>query len=269
MPKMAGKLDAERFTQLDMILGFARQGRDSLRGLETAVEFAAKLGELDGSKGLKRAIETLRSHSAGAEMDWDLILRMWNSWFDRIVDAYGKPTRAARQESLRKLDEDFRVLKATAEDTASLERAILGDRRKALSERFGQLTLAVISPLAGVKLVLEIEDRATMTFELDKVACALAAYGADHGSHPAKLAELEPKLLRQLPKDIFNDSDLHYRREGKGYLLYSVGSNGRDDGGRGIEYGQRSAESLEKGWDDLVVHMPATVRPATRSGPER
>ena len=212
------------------------------------MERGAEFEELNGSKELKRSIQALRRHSAGAEIDWDLILRMWNSWFDRIVDAYRKPTRAGRQEAMRRLDDDFRVLKATAGDTALLERSLLGDRRKALSERLGQVTLVVFSPLGGAQGVLE--DRATMTFELDKLAFALAAYCADHGSYPAKLADLEPKFVRKVPKDIFNDSDSHFRREGKGYLLYSVGSNGRDDGGRGFENGRRADQNVKNDWDD-------------------
>ena len=44
---------------------------------------------------------------------------------------------------------------------------------------------------------------------------------------------ISPKYAAKIPQDVFSDGDLHYRREGNGYLLYSVGMNGRDDGGRG------------------------------------
>ena len=56
-----------------------------------------------------------------------------------------------------------------------------------------------------------------------------------------------------MPKDIFNnDADLHYLRKGNGYLLYSVGDNGKDDGGKG-----RDDAKNGEGWDDLVVRMSA------------
>ncbi len=74
-----------------------------------------------------------------------------------------------------------------------------------------------------------------MRFELDKLGFALAAYRADHGAYPAKLADLTPNYVAEVPKDIFNDSELHYRLEGKGYLLYSVGVNGKDDGAKSYE----------------------------------
>ena len=73
-----------------------------------------------------------------------------------------------------------------------------------------------------------------MQFDLTRLAFALAAYHADHGTYPAKLADLAPKYVAEVPKDIFNASELHYRPEGGGYLLYSVGVNGKDDGGKGM-----------------------------------
>ena len=43
------------------------------------------------------------------------------------------------------------------------------------------------------------EDRAAMQVELTKLAFALAAYRADHGVYPAKLAELVPKYTEGGP----------------------------------------------------------------------
>ncbi len=80
----------------------------------------------------------------------------------------------------------------------------------------------------------------------------MAAYHADRGAYPAKLSDLVPKYVEQVPKDIFNDSDLRYRLEGQGYLLYSVGVNGKDDGAK--SYDDRKTN---EDWDDLVVRVPA------------
>jgi hypothetical protein len=91
-----------------------------------------------------------------------------------------------------------------------------------------------------------------MQFELDKLAFALAAYRADHGSYPAKLADLKPKYVAEVPKDIFSEGELLYRPEGTGYLLYSVGVNGKDDGGK-----TRDDRKADEDWDDLVVRMTA------------
>jgi hypothetical protein len=95
-----------------------------------------------------------------------------------------------------------------------------------------------------------------MTFELTRLAFALAAYHADNGLYPVSLANLVPEYIREVPRDIFNDAEPRYRREGSGYLLYSVGSNGKDDGGRGFENGVRGDGCVEKDWDDIVIRMP-------------
>ena len=89
-----------------------------------------------------------------------------------------------------------------------------------------------------------------MRFELDKLSFALASYRADHGTYPAELADLAPDYVAKVPKDIFDDSDLHYRLEGEGYLLYSVGVNAKDDGAKSYEDCKKG-----EGWDDLFVRV--------------
>ncbi len=90
-----------------------------------------------------------------------------------------------------------------------------------------------------------------MRFDLVRLAFALAAYRADRGSFPAKLSELAPKYLAEVPRDIFTGADLHYTKNRNGYLLYSVGINGKDDGGK--TYDDRANGET---WDDLTVRMP-------------
>ena len=89
------------------------------------------------------------------------------------------------------------------------------------------------------------------------MAFALAAYRADHGHYPEKLGELAPKYLAAVPDDLFSGKALIYRTEGKGYLLYSVGANGRDDGGRWIDD--------DPPGDDLRVRMPLPEPKAKKS----
>jgi hypothetical protein len=64
------------------------------------------------------------------------------------------------------------------------------------------------------------------------VMLALRAYDAEHRQYPTTLNALVPKYLTQIPADPFAQSSLlHYRLTGKSYLLYSVGSDGQDNGG--------------------------------------
>jgi hypothetical protein len=252
MPKMADKIDiGERFTYLDNVSSFSRDGVASLAGFLIIPDDMPGLKEFSPSNGLEKTIKSLIRYGHNTAVDWDLVLRMGNSWYDRIAEAYRKPTRAERRETLRKADGDFARLKKTAADAESLDKLMLSNPRQALSERVSQVLLIMFLPaIAGQH---QVEDRWTMRFELDKLAFALAAYRADYGAYPAKLADLAPRYVVEVPKDIFNDSELHYRLEGKGYLLYSVGVNGKDDGGKSYEDHKKPDDD----GDDLVVRVPA------------
>jgi hypothetical protein len=52
------------------------------------------------------------------------------------------------------------------------------------------------------------------------------------GEYPDDLHALVPGILSEVPIDPFTGKPLVYRREGKGFIVYSLGSNQKDDGGR-------------------------------------
>ena len=60
---------------------------------------------------------------------------------------------------------------------------------------------------------------------------ALRAFQLDHEKLPAALDELVPDYLSEVPRDAFATGPVIYRPEGDSYQLYSVGTNGVDDGG--------------------------------------
>jgi len=65
---------------------------------------------------------------------------------------------------------------------------------------------------------------------LAQVSVSLTGYRARTGSYPAHLSDTvngEP-----LPLDPYSGKPFTYRQSGGGYLLYSVGPNGIDDGGK-------------------------------------
>lgn len=73
-------------------------------------------------------------------------------------------------------------------------------------------------------------------------ALALRAYKLDHGAYPSTLATLVPSYLQAIPDDPFALSGpIHYKRLGMKYLLYSVGPDGKDDGGTVIFHKNRPA----------------------------
>jgi len=64
------------------------------------------------------------------------------------------------------------------------------------------------------------------------IACALERWHLARGEYPEMLAAVAPQFITSIPHDVIGGQPLHYRRASDGtFLLYSVGWNGRDDGG--------------------------------------
>lgn len=73
--------------------------------------------------------------------------------------------------------------------------------------------------------------RVHTSMKLAMVACALERYRLANGQYPDKLAALAPRFLESLPPDVTTGQPLKYRRDTDKFVLYSVGWDGRDDGG--------------------------------------
>jgi hypothetical protein len=75
--------------------------------------------------------------------------------------------------------------------------------------------------------------RAQTSVDLALVACALERYRIANGQFPDTLPALVPKFMSKLPHDVINGEPLKYHRTADGrFVLYSVGWNGTDDGGK-------------------------------------
>lgn len=87
-----------------------------------------------------------------------------------------------------------------------------------------------------------LSERHAMYAELDLHALALSrllavdlairSWNAAVGSYPRGLSQLSPELLPTIPRDPFTGSEFVYRANGGSFLLYSLGSDRTDRGGR-------------------------------------
>ncbi len=76
------------------------------------------------------------------------------------------------------------------------------------------------------------------------VALAIERYRLSTGRPPGALFDLVPAYLDAVPVDPFSDSPLRFVNDTTGYSVYSVGMNGKDDGG-----------DLEAKWNERAVRM--------------
>jgi hypothetical protein len=101
------------------------------------------------------------------------------------------------------------------------------------------------------------------------VAVAVERHRLRRGSWPDSLAALVPDLLPAVPIDPFNGQPLYYRRTANGVVIYSVGTNGADDGGKLFEVHALSsgADLGVRLWD--VPHRRQSPAPPPPSEPGR
>lgn len=64
--------------------------------------------------------------------------------------------------------------------------------------------------------------------------CAVERYRLKHRRLPDSLEVLAPEFLKNIPIDPVLGGTMRYvKKEREGYLIYSIGLNGVDDGGKG------------------------------------
>jgi hypothetical protein len=231
-PDVAGKVDlAERYNLLDVVMMIDRRGLGFLRGLGGKPDEPDPLADalIDG-------------------VDWDPALRAINRWYDRLAATLRERDRTTRVREYGRFEADIKALKKQTQDMTAASKAVLGakDPPAAWGQYLGDVLVSLMLPAAA--RVQDAVDRARQGYDNLVVAFALARYRADRGGYPKQLGELTPKYLDRVPGDSFSGNPLVYRPGGSGYVLYSVGLNGRDDGGRGFDD--------DPPGDDVVVRMP-------------
>jgi hypothetical protein len=80
---------------------------------------------------------------------------------------------------------------------------------------------------------LHVRDAEHVAFlRIADTALAVERFRLAHtNTLPVTLAQLAPTCCRALPNDPFDGQPLRYKTHGANYAIYSVGSDGRDDGG--------------------------------------
>jgi len=80
--------------------------------------------------------------------------------------------------------------------------------------------------------VVALDLRISALFRAARAGLAIERYRLAGGKLPETLADLVPTYLDAVPKDPFDGREMRFRRLEKGYVVYSVGEDGNDDGGQ-------------------------------------
>jgi hypothetical protein len=116
--------------------------------------------------------------------------------------------------------------------------------------------------LAWLQRISEAQRRRHALVRSMAVTLAVERYRR-HGDWPQSLAQLTPELLKEVPLDPFDGRPLRYRRLADGVVIWSVGLDGKDNGGRLSDNGALDFEGKDVGfrlWD--VRHRRRPPQPA-------
>jgi hypothetical protein len=228
---------SERFTFLDATQYMACKARDN-----TEDTVLALVGE-DAPQ------EVIDKVTLG--LDWVGVMRTGNKWYDRLEQALRADAAKERVELFRAMDEELKKMAEKARDMTEVKKLIAaGDTDQlaaVISKKIGHVQIGLMVP--AFQKMRETVDRAEQQNRNLYLAFALTAYHADHKKYPAALADLAPKYIERVPTDLFSGKSLVYKPTDAGYLLYSVGVNGTDDGGK--TFGD------DPPGDDLRIRMPS------------
>jgi hypothetical protein len=102
---------------------------------------------------------------------------------------------------------------------------------------------STLLPAMPLRLALIQRDETTASLGLLQTALSVKAYKHDHGSYPNSLSDLKDTLT-----DPFSGEPFVYRRDGEGFILYSIGHNLKDDRGTEALNAEANTEDADIVW---------------------
>lgn len=194
-----------------------RLGQQGLRG-GTALHLLGGLSieetGLDGLRGLRDAMHAAQCRRAVKALE------------------NGDSRREPLEDVLAR---EQKLLEVTLEDPAKMmpvdadAMAKLSDVEKA---RIGKVLSGLMQPT--LDRVKARREHVRSVLRLLAADLAVRAYFIDHAEYPGQLADVVPEYLSAVPIDPYSGNPLIYRKQGISYVLYSLGPDGRDDGGRRV-----------------------------------
>ena len=106
--------------------------------------------------------------------------------------------------------------------------------------------------MPALSRITTIELRSVAQLRTAQAGLAAQRYRLTAGKLPDKLSDVVPTYLESVPKDPFDGKELRYKKLDPGFVVYSVGEDLSDDGGR-----ERPAKTVKDGkpvkWDVTFI----------------
>jgi hypothetical protein len=153
------------------------------------------------------------------------------SWQDAFVhrvyaSPFGAPLRALDEGTYLKITGECLRISALPYREAGSKLSLQGSKLADLPKYLVMTRLIPIFEKAPAK-----RDDSIVNIHLCRIALALKAYEYERHHYPESLKELQTTIDWTMPVDPFSGKDYIYRRQGHGFIVYSLGQNLKDDGG--------------------------------------
>ena len=203
IPNLSRPFNGERIGILDMISMFADgRGEDNAETRNGVTRFSSCI-------------------------DFDYVMARFNRRYDQYVEVARMEKSDERFDAINELEDEV-LESGRGRSKAGLVAKIAFGTSRSLSDEFAdyleQLTMPLFSSV-GIS-----NARHKREVDVTDLAFALAAYRLEKGSYPEALDALVPDFIPAIPRDVYGEEPLRYRHEAEGYVVWSVGEDGVDDG---------------------------------------
>jgi len=216
--------------------------------LEMRCEVPTIIGTIDYCKNKRAVLAGILGTNEGPNQSIRLYTFWPGGWLDqnksRIVNAHYNEIKSVDAETYRVFPE------------------IANDRERQLRQTLVRLDAYapwnIIFTVAVPPLASMVQQFAQGQIRIDetRLVCGLERYHLAHGVYPDSLDALFPAYISRLPHDVINGESYHYRLRPDGaFLLYSIGWNQKDDGGK-VVYNKDGSNKIDPKEGDWVWPMP-------------
>ena len=212
--------------------------------------------ELDPFLGISHRSSIEQSFIQGTMRTADVnsALEVINHWFDQYSAVLRQFDVPLVLDELDALEQKLARVGQSDNYTAMLWEIFRGPKSR--GRYIGNVLTAMFLP-AGAHAARADFDTHTLSM-LSEVAFAVGNFQSQHDRLPESLAELAPKFLKQPPIDPYHKTPLKFICRDGGFIIYSIGPDGVDNGGR-------SRNEIEKA-GEYDIRVAVKIRPEIEAG---
>jgi hypothetical protein len=240
IPSLEEAMELELLTSLDTVMVLiATDSADTL--------LAQHMIDLGDETVESKLIQKLHPN-LGTEQMLRSVITSWIPMVRRASLSTMSQRKAAGIENVKRSEKQI----LTTGRIAQLLLGLPSTRRKVACDAVAEVLIGQFIP--SLEHAQTLRETAETQSQLIETMATMVVYRAEKGQWPAALSDLVPAILPAVPADPWSASNapLHYTRTAEGFLLYSIGYNETDDGGKD----GTDIDDIENAYDDIRIVVP-------------